>query len=289
MSHRVTNPASSLAVPPCGRDCWHSCFGTSAAPPGGAGWCRTYGSAMAISETLETSHTDHSAKKVLVTGATRGIGRAIAEELGRDHHIIVGGRHREAVEKVVSELPDASPFLADLSDEESTAAAVSQVDSLDVLVNSAGVNAASPGEIATQTREEWRRVLEINVIAVADLTRMVLPLLRASHGDIVMINSGSGFLRTPASGGIYAASKYALRALTHALREEERGQVRVTSIHPGRVNTDMQAEIQAQAGRPYNASEHLRPESVAATVRAALEASSEAMIEELSVRPVFRR
>ncbi|MDO4413321.1 SDR family oxidoreductase [Cutibacterium sp.] len=244
---------------------------------------------MAISETLETSHTDHSAKKVLVTGATRGIGRAIAEELGRDHHIIVGGRHREAVEKVVSELPDASPFLADLSDEESTAAAVSQVDSLDVLVNSAGVNAASPGEIATQTREEWRRVLEINVIAVADLTRMVLPLLRASHGDIVMINSGSGFLRTPASGGIYAASKYALRALTHALREEERGQVRVTSIHPGRVNTDMQAEIQAQAGRPYNASEHLRPESVAATVRAALEASSEAMIEELSVRPVFRR
>ncbi|MDU1417852.1 MAG: short chain dehydrogenase, partial [Cutibacterium avidum] len=71
--------------------------------------------------------------------------------------------------------------------------------------------------------------------------------------------------------------------------EEERGVVRVTSIHPGRVDTDMQVELQAQAGRPYDASEHLRPQSVAVTVRAALEASPEAMIEELSVRPVFRR
>ena len=175
-----------------------------------------------------------------------------------------------------------------MTDEEATATAVSQLDHLDALINSAGVSATSPGDIGSQPRDEWRRVLEINVIAVADLTRLVLPLLRASHGDVIMINSGSGFLRTPASGGVYAASKYALRALTHALREEERGVVRVTSIHPGRVDTDMQVELQAQAGRPYNAADHLRPQSVAVTVRAALEASPDAMIEELSVRPVFR-
>ena len=199
-----------------------------------------------------------------MTGATRGIGRAIANELGHDHHIIVGGRHREAVEKVVSELLSASPFVVDLNDGDATAAAVSHLDHLNALVNIAGVSARSPGNIASQTRDEWRRVLEINVVAVADLTRLVLPLLRASHGDVVMINSGSGFLRTPAGGGVYAASKYALRALTHALREEERGVVRVTSIHPGRVDTDMQVELQAQAGRLYDASEHLRPQSVAA-------------------------
>ncbi|MSS45972.1 SDR family oxidoreductase [Cutibacterium sp. WCA-380-WT-3A] len=241
---------------------------------------------MDIPTTSHTSRSNRDTKTVLVTGATRGIGRAIAEDLGRDHHIIVGGRHRDAVDKVVSALPDASPFIADLADEEATAAAVSRLHHLDVLVNSAGVAAQSP--IASQSRDEWRRVLEINVIAVADLTRLVLPLLRASHGDVVMINSGSGFLRTPAGGGLYAASKYALRALTHALREEERGVVRVTSIHPGRVDTDMQVELQAQSGRPYVASEHLRPQSVAAAVRAALEASPEAMIEELSIRPVFR-
>ena len=165
---------------------------------------------------------------------------------------------------MVSELLSASPFVVDLNDGDATAAAVSQLDRLDALVNSAGVSARSPGNIASQTRDEWRRVLEINVVAVADLTRLVLPLLRASHGDVVMINSGSGFLRTPAGGGVYAASKYALRALTHALREEERGVVRVTSIHPGRVDTDMQVELQAQAGRLYDASEYLRPQSVAA-------------------------
>ena len=243
---------------------------------------------MKAPTTSDISHNSHGTKSVLVTGAPRGIGRAIADDLGRDHHIIVGGRHQEAVDNVVSELPNASPFVVDLTDEEATAAAVSHLDCLNVLINSAGVSAASPGDIASQPRDEWRRVLEINVVAVADLTRLVLPLLRASHGDVIMINSGSGFLQTPANGGVYAASKYALRALTHALREEERGVVRVTSIHPGRVDTDMQVELQAQAGRPYNAADHLRPQSVAVTVRAALEASPDAMIEELSVRPVFR-
>ena len=196
---------------------------------------------MKAPTTSEISHNSHGAKSVLVTGATRGIGRAIADELGRDHHIIVGGRHQEAVDNVVSELPNASPFVVDLTDEEATATAVSQLDHLDVLINSAGVSAASPGDIASQPRDEWRRVLEINVVAVADLTRLVLPLLRASHGDVIMINSGSGFLRTPASGGVYAASKYALRALTHALREEERGVVQVTSIHPSRVDAAPQS------------------------------------------------
>ena len=58
---------------------------------------------MKAPTTSEISHNSHGAKSVLVTGATRGIGRAIADELGRDHHIIVGGRHQEAVDNVVSE------------------------------------------------------------------------------------------------------------------------------------------------------------------------------------------
>lgn len=65
---------------------------------------------MKAPTTSEISHNSHGAKSVLVTGATRGIGRAIADELGRDHHIIVGGRHQEAVDNVVSELPNASPL-----------------------------------------------------------------------------------------------------------------------------------------------------------------------------------
>lgn len=114
---------------------------------------------MKAPTTSEISHNSHGAKSVLVTGATRGIGRAIADELGRDHHIIVGGRHQEAVDNVVSELPNASPFVVDLTDEEATATAVSQLDHLDALINSAGVSATSPGDIGSQPRDEWRRVL----------------------------------------------------------------------------------------------------------------------------------
>lgn len=231
--------------------------------------------------------TDPNLRHVLVTGASRGIGRAIAVELGVDHHILVGGTRAETVQEVVDALPSAEPFVCDLADEQSTTRAASLLSRLDALINCAGISAGGT-TIAETRREEWRRVLEVDVIAVADLTRLVLPLLRASHGDVVMVNSGSGFSRPGPGGGVYAAAKYALRALTHALREEERGTVRVTSIHPGRVDTDMQVDLQARAGRPYTPSEHLRPESVAATVRAALEASSEAMIEELSVRPVFQ-
>lgn len=229
---------------------------------------------------------DPNLRHVLVTGASRGIGRAIALELGRDHHILVGGTRPETVEKVVAGLPSAEPFVCDLADERSTSAAVSRLTRLDALVNCAAVG-SSDSTIAETGRDEWRRVLEVDVVAVADLTRLLLPLLRASGGDVVMINSGSGINPPRAGGAVYAAAKYALRALTHALREEQRGRVRVTSIYPGRVDTDMQVALQARAGRPYDPSEHLRPESVAATVRAALEAPDEAMIEELSVRPVF--
>lgn len=79
----------------------------------------------------------------LVTGATRGLGLAIARELGRDHHVLVGGRSASAVHEVVASLPSASPFVADLTSESSTAAAVALVREefgrLDVLVNNAGV------------------------------------------------------------------------------------------------------------------------------------------------------
>lgn len=233
--------------------------------------------------------TDTALPHVLITGGSRGIGRAIARELGRDHHILVGGTRLETVQPVVDELPSAEPFVCDLADERATAEAASRLTRLDALVNSAGIGSQGPGEIGEAPRAEWRRVLELDVVAVADLTRLVLPLLRAARGEVVMINSGSGINRPGPGGGIYAAAKHALRALTDALREEERGTVRVTSIHPGRVDTDMQVALQASSGRPYVPSEHLRPESVAATVRTVLEASGEAMIEELSIRPVFRR
>ncbi|MDU1581132.1 SDR family oxidoreductase [uncultured Cutibacterium sp.] len=226
-------------------------------------------------------------RSVLVTGGSRGIGHAVVEELSKDHHVLVGGTRPDTVNEVVGQLDDAEPFIADLTDPQAVAGAVAAVDRLDAVVHSAGTY-GSGNPLAQTPRSEWRDVLELNVVAVADLTAQLLPLLRDSHGQIVMINSGSGLHRPGPRAGVYAASKYALRALTDALREEERGAVRVTTVYPGRVNTDMQVNRQHQMGHEYAPDEHLRPESIAAAVRMALEASSEAMVEDVSVRPVVK-
>ncbi|HHT40613.1 MAG TPA: SDR family oxidoreductase [Actinomyces sp.] len=224
-----------------------------------------------------------SRKTVLVTGGSRGIGRAICENLSPDYHILVGGRDEETVSKVVSTLESAEPWIVDISDEDAVAQAASKIDSLDGLVLSAGI--AFNVTIAEATHDDWERMLGMNVIAQADLIRNFLPALRKAHGQVVAINSGSGFRAGP-RGGLYSASKFALRALTDALREEERGKIRVSSVHPGRVDTDMQVELQDAARRPYRAEDHLRPSSIAAAVRLALDASEDAMVEQISVRPV---
>lgn len=220
----------------------------------------------------------------LITGGTRGIGRAIAEELSTTHHLLIGGRDATAVAATVAELPSAAPFVADLADEESTAAAATGIDRLDVLVHSAGTGGKR--RVEDMTRAGWRDLMELNVIAVADLTRLLLPALHATNGLVVMINSGAGLhvVGSPA----YSASKYALRALADGLREDERGRLRVTSIYPGRVDTAMQRRAQTAAGRAYDPSEHLRPESVAKVVRTAVDATPEGMVEDIFLRPIPR-
>ena len=219
----------------------------------------------------------------LVTGATRGIGRAIAFELSSTHRILVGGRDATRVGELVAELDDAAPFACDLTDEDAVAAACAGIGQLDVLVHSAGIGRSN--DIAVASRALWREVFETNVFAVADLTRILLPALEAARGIVITINSGAGFFSSP-GGGVYAGSKFALRALTDALREEVRGKVRVCSIHPGRTDTDMQRELQAAMGNDhYDGTRYVAPESVAAAARLAVDTPENATVEQLSIRP----
>lgn len=219
----------------------------------------------------------------LVTGATRGIGRAIAADLGRTHHVLVGGRTADAVDAVVAELPSASPFVGDLG-----AGDVPELpERLDVLVHSAGVEQGN--RIADTPRSTWEAVFATNVFAVAELTRLALPALRDSRGIVVTINSGSGFLSGP-GGGVYGASKFALRAFTDALREEERPNgVRVSSVHPGRTDSDMQRALTSKLGESYDTAYFLAPEDVADAVRAVVDLPERGTIETLSIRPTRKR
>jgi NADP-dependent 3-hydroxy acid dehydrogenase YdfG len=215
----------------------------------------------------------------LVTGASRGIGRAIAADLGRTHHVLVGGRSADAVAPVVAALPSAEPYVADLA----AAAPPPLPGRLDVLVHSAGVE--DGGAVADTDRAVWERVFAINLFAVADLTRAVLPALRAARGLVVAINSGAGLASAP-GGAVYAASKFALRAFTDALREEERPNgVRVASVHPGRTDSDMQRAKVAREGLEYDERYVLDPASVAAVVRTVVDLPEGGTVESVSVRP----
>lgn len=131
----------------------------------------------------------------------------------------------------------------------------------------------------------WRENFEVNVLAVAELTRLLLPALRAARGHVVVINSGQG-LAVRAGWGPYAASKFAARAFADALRAEEAANgVRVTSIFPGRTDTEMQRAIIAHEGKDYSPENYLRPDSVAEAVLTAVLAGPDAHLTELTIRP----
>lgn len=222
----------------------------------------------------------------LITGASRGIGKAIAVELGRDHHILVGGTNPETVDAVVQTLPSAEPFLVDLTDLDAIGPALQAAapTRLDVLVHSAGLAWMNP--VAETSPAQFQEMFTVNVFAVAELTRAALPLLREAHGQVLSINSGAGFTAGPGSS-MYSGTKFALRALTDALREEERGQVKVTSIHPGRVDTDMQVALQQSMGNEnYDGGIYISPQAIAEAARTVVDMEDASMVESISIRPV---
>jgi NADP-dependent 3-hydroxy acid dehydrogenase YdfG len=207
----------------------------------------------------------------------------VARALAPGHDLLLGGRDAAALERVAADLPGARPWPVDLTDDAALARAAAGIDRLDVVVHSAGVGLL--GTVADTPADTWRRQFEVNVVAVAELTRVLLPALRAARGQVVLLNSGAGHSARPGWAS-YAASKFALRAFADALRAEEAPHgVRVTSVHPGRVDTAMQRGVVEQEGGTYRSEAYLRPESVAAAVLLAVAATPDAAVTEIVLRP----
>jgi NADP-dependent 3-hydroxy acid dehydrogenase YdfG len=216
----------------------------------------------------------------MITGASRGVGAALAAALAPTHTLVLAGRPSERLDAVASDY-GATTWPIDLADFESIPAAVEPIVELDVLIHNAGV--AYPAKVAESTVDEWRSTMDVNVVGPVALTLALLPALRAAAGHVVFVNSGSGINASPGLAS-YAASKFALRGFADSLRQDEPS-LRVTSVHPGRIATEMQEGLVAYEGGDYDPSKFLSPETVARVIADAVHAPRDAHIHEVIVRP----
>jgi NADP-dependent 3-hydroxy acid dehydrogenase YdfG len=216
----------------------------------------------------------------LITGAGGGIGAAIAEALAPTHTLLLAGRPSARLDSVAERL-GATTWPMDLTDPDGIEAAAEVLAELDVLVHNAGVS--FPGRVAESTPEQWRATFEVNVTGAVALTCALLPALRAARGQVIFINSGAGMNASPGLAS-YSASKFALRAFADSLRTDE-PLLRVTSIHPGRVDTEMQRDLVAYEGRDYNPADFLTPHTVAGVVATVVATPADAHTHEVVIRP----
>jgi NADP-dependent 3-hydroxy acid dehydrogenase YdfG len=217
----------------------------------------------------------------LVTGATGGIGGAIARALATDHRVLAIGRKAGALAGLAAD-PAIEAVALDLLDLNGMESYIASLPRLDVIVHSA---ASDRYTIEEADANEWRRQLELNLVVPAELTRMALPQLRRAQGQVVFINSGAG-LRSYPGHTLYSATKFALKAVADGLRGEERPHgVRVATVHPGPTDTPMLAGDLRKADREYESERYIQPDSIAKTVRLIVDATADAQVTDIVVRP----
>jgi len=232
----------------------------------------------------------------VVTGASSGIGKAIALELAAQGAILcLVGRELETLEAVAKRAEKTESqircYQADLTLDEDIRKLTTSLQQdfayIDLLIHSAGV--ISLGPFHTAPVEEFDRQHRVNVRAPYLLTQALLPALRSRRGQIVFINSSAGLMNARANLGQYAATKHALKAIADSLRDEVNAEgLRVLSVYPGRTASPMQATIHAWEGKVYSPEDLMQPEDVAAVVVNALSLSQSAEVTDISVRPLSK-
>ena len=234
----------------------------------------------------------------IVTGASSGIGLAIARKLASDGYDLAICARREdrlAEAKNLLKRQDINVLahIVDLRDEAQIlgffAAVKAKWTQLDVLVNNAGLGHKE--SLMTGKTEAWREMLEVNVLALCICTREAIGLMQpANSGHILHVSSMSGH-RVPAITGVYSASKFAVRSLTETLRRELRAadsNIRISSVSPGIVETEFAEKYHQSAQRAeetYSQFPVLQPVDIASAVAYALSQPQHVEVNDILVRP----
>ncbi|MBE1555979.1 3-ketoacyl-ACP reductase [Sporosarcina limicola] len=214
-------------------------------------------------------------KTAIITGAARGIGRATAIAFAKEGiHLGLIGRTSANLEKVTKELEEygvnVSMAVADVSDNESVIAAVTHIKSelgpIDILINNAGIGKF--GKFLELTPEEFKNIIDVNLMGVYYVTRAVLPeMIERRAGDIINISSTAGQKGAPVTSA-YSASKFGVLGLTESLMLEVRKHnIRVSALTPSTVATDLAFDENLTDGNPDKV---MQPEDLAEVMVAQL-------------------
>jgi short-subunit dehydrogenase len=232
-------------------------------------------------------------KTAVITGATSGIGRAIALSLAREGvNIVAVARTEPNLKNLEQEIIQAGTkircYCADLSvnnDAEKLAARIQRdVNQVDILAHSAGY--IGLGTLEQSPVEELDRHFSVNLRSPYVLTQGLMPSLRKQKGQVVFVNSSVCYQAGKPGLSAYAASKFALKAVAESLREEVNAYgIRVLSVYPGRTASTMQASIHQAEHKPYEPEKLLQPEDIAEQVVHALKLPKTAEVTDISVRP----
>jgi NADP-dependent 3-hydroxy acid dehydrogenase YdfG len=232
----------------------------------------------------------------LVTGASSGIGRSIARMLAAEGmRVAMCARRIDRLTEIAGEIgaPRALAIQADVREEAQILAAFDAVrrhwGGVDVLINNAGLGRNAP--LLVSDSDAWREMLDVNVLALCICTREAVRDMRArgDAGYVVHISSMAAH-RVPPMGGVYAATKFAVRALTEGLRQELhalKSNIRVTAISPGYVETEFAAVYNGSeeaARKTYGRFKVLEADDVAAAVRYVLSQPAHVQLHDLLMR-----
>jgi NADP-dependent 3-hydroxy acid dehydrogenase YdfG len=230
-------------------------------------------------------------KVVAVTGASSGIGEAIARELAdAGCKVMLAARREEQLKSLVQELGDNAAYhLTDVTDakqvQEMAQETIERFGRIDVLVNNAGVMPVSP--LIDLKLDDWNKAIDINIRGVLHGIAAVLPHMSdRGSGQIINIGSVASIHAIP-NFAVYCGTKFAVKAISESLRKETLGKVRVTTIYPGAVESELiqSSNDKQTADRLESAFDHIPPTAISNAVRYAIAQPDEVAVNEIVVRP----
>lgn len=251
---------------------------------------------------MSSSSTASSGQVALVTGASSGIGEAIARRLAAaGYRLAICARRQERLDQLAADLRAAGAKVltqpADLRHEPDMLKLFQTIrdtwGGVDVLINNAGLGHQE--SLMSGKTEAWREMLEVNVLALCVCTREAIQDMQrqGDSGHIVHISSMSAH-RVPAGSGVYSATKFAVRSLTEGLRQELRAAgsaIRVSAISPGFVETEFAEKYHQspeKANEVYGQFPVLQPDDIAAAVWYALSQPDYVQVHDILVRPTLQ-